>query len=186
MKFRDHQESSDLAVEQVKECYKAHLHKVVNFANSYLRDIVASHDIASEVFTTVWENRNRIDFTTEILPYLMTLTKNNCLNRLKRMKIEERYKTFSSQKNEKLYLNYRSLYEVSSMKIFSKEVECILYDSLAKMPINVKNTFILSRFKNMKYYEIADELNISVKTVEKRISEALKILRVSLKDYLPN
>lgn len=186
MKFRDKKESTEFAVEQVKECYKAHLHKVVNFANIYLCDIVASHDIASEVFAKIWENRNKIDFSTEILPYLMTLTKNNCLNRLKRMKIEERYITASRQRNERLHLNYRSLGEVSSMKIFSNEVECILHDSLVKMPIKIKNTFILSRFRDMKYNEIAEELDISVKTVEKRISEALKILRVSLKDYLPN
>ena len=185
MKFRDHQDNTEHTIALVEECYKAHLHKVVYFANSYLCDIVASHDIASEVFTTVWENRSTIDFSIEILPYLMTLTKNNCLNRLKRMKIEERYKSVTRQNSEKIYLNYRSLSEISNLKIFSREIETILYDTLEKMPVKIKNTFILSMFRNMKYYEIAEELDISKKTVEKRIAEALRILRVSLKDYLP-
>lgn len=185
MKFRYFQENSEFTIARFEECYKANLNRVVYFANSYLCDIAASHDVASEVFTKLWENKANIDFSIEILPYLMTLTKNTCLNRLKRLKIENKYKTVTRHNNDKHSLYYRSLSQITSMKIFSKEIEHILYESLEKMPVKVKETFILSRFKEMKYTEIAEELEVSIKTVEKRISQALRILRIYFKDYLP-
>lgn len=173
-------------IQQVEECYRAHLHKIVRFAYSYLGDMAASYDVAAEVFTTVWERRDTIDFSKDTLPYLMTIAKNKSLNRLKRLKVKNSYeRNFKYTNSVAIEINYRALSSIDSLTIFSKEVEQIIYASLEEMTDSVKNTFIMSRFRELKYHEIAKIEGVSIKTIEKRMSIALKILRISLKEYLP-
>ncbi|MFA5713113.1 MAG: RNA polymerase sigma-70 factor [Bacteroidales bacterium] len=178
--------SNSYTAQYVEECYKTHLHKVVRFAYTYLGDANASYDVASEVFTILWERRDSLDFSEDIVPFLMTITKHRSLNRLKRLRVRNSYeKGIYNSNKAALEMNYRSLSFVGSMDIFSKEVEQIIYDSLEEMPESVKNTFIMSRFRELKYHEIAKIEGVSIKAIEKRISTALKILRISLKEYLP-
>lgn len=65
-----------------------------------------------------------------------------------------------------------------------KEMERIIATSIEQMKENVRETFCLSRFRNLKNEEIAQMLDVSVKTVEYRISIALRILRKDLKDFI--
>ena len=65
------------------------------------------------------------------------------------------------------------------------ELRTMLAEALDKLPENTRLIFEKNRFEGKKYTEIAEEQQISVKTVEAHISKALKILRVELKDYLP-
>ena len=66
-----------------------------------------------------------------------------------------------------------------------KELEALVNRTLEKLPERRLRIFRMHRFEGKKYTEIAEEQQISVKTVEAHISKALKILRVELKDYLP-
>lgn len=66
-----------------------------------------------------------------------------------------------------------------------EELTAKLNDALERLPHNYKEAFVKNRFDNMTYKEIADELNVSTKTIDYRIQQALKILKVELKDYLP-
>lgn len=70
-------------------------------------------------------------------------------------------------------------------EIFSEEVESIVRETLDLLPEQTRRIFLLSRFENKSNKEIAEEMKISIKGVEYHISKALKVLRVSLKDYLP-
>jgi RNA polymerase sigma-70 factor (ECF subfamily) len=65
-----------------------------------------------------------------------------------------------------------------------KELEAIINDAIAELPEQCGVVFKMSRFGNLKYAEIADELGISVKTVENHMGKALKLMREKLKDYL--
>ncbi len=164
------------------EIYTSFLHKVQFFANSYLHDMEAAKCVTQEVFVYIWENRYIIDFERDPLPYILVLTRNRCLNILRRNKVERRFQEFSKSK-DKESLNYLTLLD-SSEKLYSRDVENILNEAMGKMPENVRKTFYLNRFENMKYKEIAEKQGISVKTVEFRIMSALKILRIKFKDYL--
>lgn len=167
-----------------EECYKLYFLKVVYYANSYLNDIEAARDIGCEVFLTVWEKRQHINFSIDMLPFLLVLARNRCLNRLKKIQTENRYKQeiLEYQKRE---INYISLSESALVKLYSSEIKEMIEEAVEQMPEKVRRTFHMSRFKRMKYSEIAIQENVSVKAVEKRIMLALKILRVKLKDYLP-
>ncbi len=68
--------------------------------------------------------------------------------------------------------------------IETEELKNRIYEALNRLPEACKNIFIASRFEGKKYKEIADEFQISIKTVESQMSKALKILRENLVDYL--
>jgi RNA polymerase sigma-70 factor (ECF subfamily) len=69
--------------------------------------------------------------------------------------------------------------------VTGSELEQQIHASVDRLPEQCRLVFQLSRFEGKKYQEIADELNISVKTVENQVSKALKYLREDLKEFLP-
>ena len=69
---------------------------------------------------------------------------------------------------------------MSSLKSYAKKID----RAIAKLPDDIRETFLLSRFEELHYKEISERLTLSVKTVESRITKALKILRVELQDYI--
>jgi RNA polymerase sigma-70 factor (ECF subfamily) len=77
-----------------------------------------------------------------------------------------------------------SSYNLSAERILSKELDTLIKESIEALPDQCRLVFGMSRFENLKYSEIAEQLGISVKTVEKHMGRALKELREKLKDYL--
>ena len=70
-------------------------------------------------------------------------------------------------------------------ELYVKEVNALLQESISKLPEKCRLIFMMSRYQNLKNQEIADALGISIRTVDAQIYNALKILKVKLKDYLP-
>jgi RNA polymerase sigma-70 factor (ECF subfamily) len=69
--------------------------------------------------------------------------------------------------------------------LIEQELENKLNEVLNQLPDRCRQIFVLSRFENKKNKEIAEELDISVKAVEKQITKALSTIRTEMKDYLP-
>jgi RNA polymerase sigma-70 factor (ECF subfamily) len=173
--------NSAFAFEQM---YISNYHKIRSFCFGYLRDYDASKCVAQDVFVVVWNNRKNLVFSDELLPYLFILAKNMCLNILKREKVKKNYNEYG-KRSIRNFLNYSSLKDSSLGLLYGQEIEKLINNAMQKMPETVRSTFCLSRFKNLKYEEIAKYQGISVKTVEYRIMYALRILRNVLSDYLP-
>ena len=83
-----------------------------------------------------------------------------------------------------MQFNYEALEKLGNYIQF-EELRNKIDEAISKLPSEIIETFRLSRFEEFSYKEIADQQGISIKTVEARISKALRILRVELKDYLP-
>ncbi len=180
------EEPSDIQYKLVfEEIYALHLHKVRFFAYNYVQDWDNAKSISNEVFTSIWENRTKIDFNREMLPYLLVVTRNKCLNILKKQKTEREFLKYSGDQITENELNYLSLENPSSTILYSKEIKRIFQESLQLMNDKIKNSFCLNRFGNLSYEEIAKLEGVTVKTVEYRISVALRVLRTKFKDYLP-
>jgi RNA polymerase sigma-70 factor (ECF subfamily) len=167
-----------------EECYHAHFNQVVYYANSYLKDREAAKDIGYEVFLTVWEKRQQIDFTVSMLPFLLVLTRNMCLNRLKAAKTRQKYMKMAENNYRESIINYTSLFMSAQTNLYSDEIQTLLNEALEEMPEQIQRTFYMSRDMGMKYSDIAELDNVSVKAIEKRMMTALRILRVKFKDYL--
>src|SRR5690606_34527687 len=85
---------------------------------------------------------------------------------------------------EELALADRSYDDVSNT-VASNELERRINAAIETLPEQCRMVFKLSRFEELKYAEIAAQLNISIKTVENHMGKALKIMREQLQDYLP-
>ena len=83
-----------------------------------------------------------------------------------------------------MYENQQSQYEDPDFYIV-EELTRNIENALSRLPETYREAFEMNRFQSMTYNEIAEKLNVSSKTVDYRIQQALKLLRVELKDYLP-
>lgn len=158
--------------------------RFLRFAAGYVADPADAEDIVMESFAAAWRHRDTL--TTETFPpYTLTIVKNKCLNRLRgqsrRLRAAEKLHTHHMQV---LRTRIATLEACNPEELFSKEARRIVDQTLAQMPERTREIFIRSRFRGQSYKEIADEMGITVKSVEFEISKAMKRLRIALKDYL--
>lgn len=156
------------------------------FANSYIKDIAVAEDIYIEAMMQYWEKRHTLPADTNIPAYILTAVRNKALNHLRHLnvKTEVEEHLFKHTTRE---LNFRitSLEACDPTELFTEEMEKIIRQTLAELPEQTRLIFFKSRYENKTNREIAEELNVSIKTVEFHITKALKVFRVKLKDYLP-
>ena len=146
------------------------------------KDIV--ENIVQDTLVTLWNKRNQLKDDSNITSYLFTVAKNNALKKLREKKYNQKLFSNAIDVGE-LDLNVETLSTVDTSVCAFKDIEQIIQETLASLPPQCRKAFELSRFQEMKNREIAEELNISIKTVEKHISKGIKTFKVALKDYLP-
>ena len=157
--------------------------KLCYFSNQYLFDKDAAGSIAQDVFTELWERRKNLADDTNIQAWLFTVTKNKSLKQISKERSEKRYNDYL--KARELDINYKSLSGFDTSNFIFEELQQRVDEVLASLSLPVRTVFEKSRYEDKKNREIADELGISIKTVEAHISKSLKHLREELKDYLP-
>lgn len=136
-----------------------------------------AEEIVQQVFYSLWTKRESIDITSTLKSYLYKAVHNSSLNKIKQGKVRQMYA--EHQKATAITETHSS-----SQILQGKELEALINNAIDELPEQCGIVFRMSRFGNMKYAEIADELNISVKTVENHMGKALKLMREKLKDYL--
>ncbi|RIH63117.1 RNA polymerase sigma-70 factor [Mariniphaga sediminis] len=147
-----------------------------------LKDV--AENIVQDTFVTLWNRRKELKDNTNLASYLFTGAKNNALYRLRDKKY--RQKLFSDAIDvSELNLNVDALATADTSAFAFQEIEQIIQKTLSSLPPQCRKVFELSRFREMKNKEIAEELNISVRTVEGHISKGIKAFKIALKDYLP-
>lgn len=158
--------------------YVTYFSRMCRFAKEYVLSDEDAENIVQDVFLLLWEKRDVLDVQVSLISYLFSLVKNRCLDYLRRQVIVENYKQELSAKLSAL--------EQLNVTIGSEEdVERAIRVAIDKLPERCREIFIKSRIEGKKYREIAEELDLSVNTVENQMGIALKKLRMELKDYLP-
>jgi RNA polymerase sigma-70 factor, ECF subfamily len=148
------------------------------FANKFLNDPEEAKEIVQEVFAKIWEGRDLIDPDDSLKSYIFKITQNLSINKLRRKKVESKYA-------EIYKFIYCEQFDFSVHEsLLARELEENIAQAVGNLPGECRKVFELSRTEGLKYREIADNLNISVKTVEAHMSKALRSLRIELKDYL--
>jgi RNA polymerase sigma-70 factor (ECF subfamily) len=158
--------------------FKTYYKPLCNYAYTFIPDKDEAEEIVQSTFLSVWEKRTTLQIQTSVKPYLYAMVRNACLNVIKHEKIKQKHAT------EELALGQEG-YESISQTVYGSELERQIQRAMEKLPEQCRLVFKLSRFEELKYAEIATELNISVKTVENQMGKALKIMREQLRDYLP-
>jgi RNA polymerase sigma-70 factor (ECF subfamily) len=147
------------------------------FVYRIVRDKEIAQDLVQDVFVKLWEKRAQIEITTSIKSYLFRACMNAALNHQSSRK---KYK----ETNEEAVVHSLSDSAATDDALHSGELEKRINEAIESLPPACKNVFILSRFEELSYKEIAETLQISIKTVENQMGKALKILRIQLNDYL--
>ena len=160
--------------------------RFTHFARTYVNDDMIAEDIVVESLMYYWENRKTLDAHSNVLAYILTVVKHKCLDHLRRLRLQEDFAAHM-QENETRKLNLRiaTLEACDPERIFSDELQSLVDKALASLSEQARNVFIRSRYYDQSHKEIAEALGISTKTVEFHITKTLKVLRITLKDYLP-
>jgi RNA polymerase sigma-70 factor (ECF subfamily) len=158
---------------EFEKLFRDYFTPLVWYAMKYVKDQDTAREIVHSVFVTLWEKHDTIDFSRPVKPYLYTSVSNRSVNYIRD------HKKFTGE--EKIDPGG---YADNSNSLETRETEEAIYTAVASLPVKTREIFEMSRFENKKYHEIAETLGISVKTVEARMSEALRILRVKLSDYI--
>ncbi len=154
------------------------------YAKSYVLDKEVARELAQESFLKLWEIKFQIRTDTNVSALLYTITRNNSINYLRQATANKKYIEYSKQKHYEYQLNYYALNDSTSDIIFFDELNEKIESAINNLPPKCKKVFELSRFNDLKYKEIAESLNISVKTVENQIVIALKRIHEQIKEYL--
>jgi RNA polymerase sigma-70 factor (family 1) len=134
-----------------------------------------AEDLVQQAFVKLWEKRTSLDIAWSVKSYLYKMVHNAALNRIRHAKTREKYHQFNAQPLE----NAHEMPEDTLPELRQK-----FQKALQELPPQCRNIFELSRFEELKYREIAEQLQISIKTVETQMGKALKMMRLHLSDYL--
>lgn len=130
-----------------------------------------------DVMLWLWENRERHIITTSLSNYLFRSVYHRALDRISRKQLKQKADTHFYEEMCEM-LEYTEYYQM-------EELINRIQVAVDALPPTYKEVFVMHRFQDKSYKEIAELLQVSPKTVDYRIQQALKILRVELKEYLP-
>jgi RNA polymerase sigma-70 factor (ECF subfamily) len=156
--------------------YKKYCKRVYKFGYSILKSPEESENIMQDVFLSLWENRHKVQKDSSIKSFVFTITYNKAISIIRK------------KARESQFIEYlKSLQEITeepvNVKLEYNELKTKLDEIINALPQRQKEVYLLHRVEGLKYNEIAERLNISVKTIETHMSCALKTIREKLGNY---
>jgi len=155
--------------------YKQYYRGLFAFASQYVNK-AECEEIIQDVMMWLWENHTMLIPELSLKSLLFASVKNRCLNKVAHIQMRQRV-------HEKLYEKYKERFEDPDFYIEGEILNSIA-KAISELPEDYREAFELNRFENLTYNEIAERAGVSAKTIAYRISQALKILRIKLKDYM--
>jgi len=154
----------------LKALFEAHYTPLVRTAFRFLNNQPAAEDLVQEVFCTLWQKKEELQIES-YEAYLRRAVFNRCINAVKK----EKAAAFSDLDEETLPPLQANNHTDSAVLL--KETKAKIDAAINSLPPACRTVFVLSRFENLSNKEIAQELNLSVKTVENQMTKALRLLK---------
>jgi RNA polymerase sigma-70 factor (ECF subfamily) len=148
--------------------------KLFTKANNFLRDEEAAKDCIQDVFISLWQNHNKTQIEN-LNSYLQQAVRFRALRMIREMKISAEFE---------VRINDLTKFIINDDGLPAKELKKIIEDLIASLPEDQRKIFTLHREEQLTYRQIAEKMDISVKTVEKKMSKSLSQLRLGLNDVL--
>ncbi|CCH51229.1 RNA polymerase sigma-H factor AltName: Full=Sigma-30 [Fibrisoma limi BUZ 3] len=158
--------------------FRQHYNPLCQYGYSFLKDWDDTEEVVQAVFMVIWEKRDALEINTSLKSYLYRAVHNRCLNRIKHLAVQAEHRN-------QVEADVTHSYEAPAQVLMANELSERLHDAIQLLPEQCRLIFMMSRFEELKYQEIADRLGLSIKTVENQIGKALRILRTELAEYLP-
>jgi RNA polymerase sigma-70 factor, ECF subfamily len=147
------------------------------FSMQYVNDHDAVEDLVQDLFVSLWKEAPKLQIQTSLKAYLFTSVKNRCFDFRKHKKVTEKYQTYFLFSSE-------GFDNSADHNLSESELRQTIQKSLEKLSPRCREIFELSRLNNLSNKDISEKLEISKRTVELQISNALKIFRKELADFL--
>jgi RNA polymerase sigma-70 factor (ECF subfamily) len=148
------------------------------FVNKLVEDKDVAEDLVQDFFFKIWMNKGTLEITSSLKSYFFTSLRNKALNYLKHKKVRDEHSKY-------VLGRHNDGHGTLSWEFAEPELAELIDKAILKLPPRCREIFVLSRFEGKDNESIATTLDISKRTVELQISNALKQLRIELKDYLP-
>jgi len=168
------QEGNPVAFE---ELFKQTFPRMIGYCRLFIKDQAQANDLVQECYVKLWEKRSTIKISQSVESLLFVMLRNKCLNYLRDQKLHDFEKDIESIKENEL----QHLYQLDFIGKEEKSVEERLIEaiqqSIEKLPEKRKLVFIKTKVEGKKNKEVAEELDISVKAVEKHLHQAKEQIR---------
>jgi RNA polymerase sigma-70 factor (ECF subfamily) len=159
-----------------QELFFTYCQPLIRFAHRFVNDVALAEDIVQDVFLKIWSNRQQLEPALNIKSYLYVAVKNQAFKQLRHKKIRQAL-------GEKP--PFSPLHTPTPEEIFnSKEVESTVLKAIEELPDKCRLIFSMNRFDSLTYSEIAEIMNLSVKTIETQMGRALVHLRQRLQQFI--
>ena len=172
--FRQIQANDRLALNTL---FAQHYEKLCRFANTYLRQPPEAEEIVADVFVYLWKNRHQLSIEKNLKSYLYISVRHAALAALKKQ--QPWYEDIDDILLETDFADVAT----PEQTLVHKELQQHIDLAIGALPHRCKQVFMMSRFDDLTYREIAEILNISENTVENHLVRALGHLRKALKQY---
>lgn len=161
-----------------EKIYLAYSEKLFHFAFSYLKSSFEAEEIVQEVFIQVWEMRHQIDPDRSFDSLIHRMTINRVYNQMKHQVVKQKYQNYLTQFDS-------SLQDSPEAALHFKQLEAKINLLLDRLPEQQRAIFEMSRMKGLSHAQIANDLGLSVRTVENQVYRASRFLKEHLKgEYL--
>lgn len=158
--------------------FRSNYGPLCSYASHFLADPDAAEEAVQEVLVKVWMGRASLTITTSIESYLFRATRNSCLNIIKHRKVQTGHAVYMAGAEPEES-------DPADMALLATELQGKIREAIERLPLGRRKVFVMSRYDGLTYAQIAEKLEISVKTVENQMGHALAALRDDLRDYLP-
>jgi len=169
-----------------KEVFRLLYPRMRGYCKLFIADDSDVEDVIQECFITLWEKRKSINPEKSIESFIFVILRNRCLNVLKSKKIEDRRVEIENlDVNELQYLYQLDFSEKEEKSIEEMVIESFR-EAVEELPEKMKQVFVACKIQGKKQKEVAEELGISVKMIEKQISKAKLQIRDKLMKQYPS
>jgi RNA polymerase sigma-70 factor (family 1) len=141
---------------------------LVHFAVSIIKSRESAEEIVSDVFIKIWQKRQHLEKVENLSFYLFTAVKNRCINQF------NDFKNRTEININDISIEFKSIYHDPEQKMISAEAIKQIQEAIQELPPRCRLIFKLVKEEGLKYKEVAELLQLSVKTVENQMSLAFK------------
>ncbi len=166
--------------EAFKEIFRILYPRMKGYCSLFVKNRMDAEDIIQECFIILWEKRADIDVNRRIESFMFVILRNRCLNYLKSQNLNLRQIPVENVKIEELQYLYQLDFIKREEKSLEEQLISSFQEAVNDLPHRMKDVFVKCKIEGIKQKEVADELGISVKAVEKHISAAKEKIRCHL------
>ena len=150
---------------------------VVRSANRVLHDAGVAEELSQDVFLELWRRRESLAPDSSVAGYLMQAVRNRSLNHLRHLQVQQKSAVYVEALSEPT--------EYADADTQAGELQDAIRSAIDALPPRTREVFLMSRERDLRYSEIAEQLGVTVKAVEANMSRALRQLRERLSPFLP-